>query len=67
MDLPEVPASARREATVPLGDTELPERVRHRMYDALTRPAGCAALAEAGMPPPRRPGAGRQRGGGTHA
>ena len=37
MDLPEVQASARLEATVPLGDTELLERLRQRTDNAVTR------------------------------
>jgi hypothetical protein len=67
MDLPEVQASARLEATVPLGDTELLERLRQRTHDAVTRPAGCTALLDADIPPPGRPGAGQQRSGGTFA
>ena len=50
MDLPEVRASARLEATVPLGDTELLERLRQRTHDAVTRPAGCTALVDADIP-----------------
>jgi hypothetical protein len=66
LDLPEVQASARLEATVPLGDTELLERLRQRTHDAVTRPAGCTALVDADIPPPHgRPGAGQGRGGGT--
>jgi hypothetical protein len=57
MDLPEVQASARLEATVPLGDTELLERLRQRTHAAVTRPAGCTALLDADIPPPSRPGA----------
>lgn len=62
MDLPEVRASARLEATVPLGDTELLERLRQRTHSAVTRPAGCTALLDAEIPPRpagSRPGAGR--------
>ncbi len=50
MDLPEVQASARLEATVPLGDTELLERLRQRTHNAVTRPAGCTALVDADIP-----------------
>ena len=50
MDLPQVQASARLEATVPLGDTELLERLRQRTHDAVTRPAGCTALVDADIP-----------------
>jgi hypothetical protein len=54
MDLPEVQAGACLEATVPLGGTELPGRLRQRARGAVTRPAGCTALVDAGMP--RTPG-----------
>ena len=47
MDLPEVQASARLEATVPLGDGESLERLRERTEDAVTRPAGSTALLDA--------------------
>jgi hypothetical protein len=67
MDLPEVQTSARLQATVPLGDTELPGRLRQRTHGAVTRPAGCTALVDADMPPHGRPGAGPGRGGGTFA
>ena len=40
MDLPEVQASSRLEATVPLGDAESLERLRERTEDTVTRPAG---------------------------
>jgi hypothetical protein len=63
MDLPEVQASARLEAAVPLGDTGLLERLRQRTRDTVTRPAGCAALLDADIPRP----AGQQHGGGTSA
>jgi hypothetical protein len=65
MDLPEVQASARLQATVPLGDTELLERLRQRTHDAVTRPAGCTALVDADIPPHSRPEPGQERGGGT--
>ena len=55
MDRPEVQASARLEATVPLGDTELLERLRQRTRDAVTRPAGCSALLDADIPRPAGP------------
>jgi hypothetical protein len=57
MDLPEVRASTRLEATVPLGDAELLERLRQRTRDAVTRPVGCTALVDADIPPASRPGA----------
>jgi hypothetical protein len=51
MDLPEVRASTRLEATVPLGDGEALERLRQRTQDAVTRPAGSTALLDANVPP----------------
>jgi len=51
MDLPEVQASTRLEATVPLGDGEALERLRQRTDDAVTRPAGSTALLDANVPP----------------
>jgi hypothetical protein len=50
MDLPEVQASTRLEATIPLGDSELLERLRERTTDAVTRPAGSTALLDANIP-----------------
>lgn len=47
LDLPEVRASARLEATVPLGDAEALQRLRERTRDAVTRPAGSTALVDA--------------------
>jgi hypothetical protein len=55
MDLPEVQQSTRLEATVPLGDAELLERLRERTVDSVTRPAGSTALLDASIPPARRP------------
>jgi len=40
MDLPEVQASSRLEATVPLGDVESLKRLRERTEDTVARPAG---------------------------
>lgn len=63
MDLPEVQASSRLEATVPLGDAESLERLRERTEDAVTRPAGSTALLDADIPgaddaaPGQEPGA----------
>ena len=51
MDLPEVQASSRLEATVPLGDAESLERLRERTKDTVTRPAGSTALVDADIPP----------------
>ena len=39
MDLPEVRASQRLEATIPLGDVEFLQRLRERTTDAVIRPA----------------------------
>ena len=49
LDLPEVRASARLEATVSLGDTEALQRLRERTKDAVTRPAGSTALVDAAI------------------
>ena len=51
MDLPEVRASQRLEATIPLGDGELLGRLRERTRDARTRPAGSTVLIDANIPP----------------
>ena len=51
MDLPEVRASTRLEATIPLGDGELLGRLRERTRDARTRPAGSTVLIDANIPP----------------
>jgi uncharacterized phage protein gp47/JayE len=56
MDLPEVQASARLEATVPLGDGESLERLRERTEDTATRPAGSTALVDADIPSPGQAG-----------
>jgi len=56
MDLPEVQASSRLEATVPLGDSESLERLRQRTRQTSTRPAGSTALVEAAIPPEGEPG-----------
>ena len=58
LDLPEVRASARLEATVPLGDGESLERLRERTDDTATRPAGSTALVDATIPPDGEPGPG---------
>ena len=50
MDLPEVRASTRLEATIPLGDGELLERLRQRTTDAVIRPAGSTTLLDANIP-----------------
>jgi len=56
MDLPEVQASTRMEATVPLGDGESLERLRERTEDAVTRSAGSTTLLDANIPSGGRPG-----------
>jgi len=50
MDQPEVQASSRLEATVPLGDAESLARLRERTEDAVIRPAGSTALVDADLP-----------------
>ena len=55
MDLPEVQASTRMEATVPLGDGESLERLRERTEDAVTRSAGSTTLLDANIPSADRP------------
>jgi hypothetical protein len=56
MDLPEVQASARLEATVPLGDAETLERLRERTDGAVARPAGSTVLLSADIPSQGQPG-----------
>jgi hypothetical protein len=67
MDLPEVRASARLEAAVPLGDGESLKRLRDRTEEAVTRPAGSTALLDANIPPDGQPGPGQERDGETPA
>jgi hypothetical protein len=55
MDLPEVQASDRVEATVPYGDGESLDRLRERTDDAQTRAAGSTTLFDANIPPAREP------------
>ncbi len=62
MDLPEVQASSRLEATVPLGDADSLQRLRERTEDAVTRPAGSTALVDADIPPGRPPNLGLEPG-----
>jgi hypothetical protein len=64
MDLPEVRASTRLEATVPLGDGEALERLRQRTEDSVTRPAGSTALLDANIPSGARTQAGQPPDGG---
>ena len=65
MDLPEVQASARLEAAIPLGDAESLERLRERTEDTVTRPAGSTALVDADIPAASQPGPGQEPGGET--
>jgi hypothetical protein len=65
MDLPEVRASGRLQATVPLGDTESLWRLRERTEGANTRPAGSTALVDADIPPGDGPGSGKEPGDPT--
>jgi hypothetical protein len=53
MDLPEVRAADRLEATVPFGDAESVERLRERTEDAELRAAGATTLLDANVPRPR--------------
>ena len=67
MDLPEVQASSRLEATVPLGDADSLQRLRERTEDALTRPAGSTALVDADIPPGGPANPGQKPGGQSSA
>jgi hypothetical protein len=67
MDLPDVQASSRLEATVPLGDTESLERLRERTEDTVTRPAGSTALVDADIPSASRAGRRQEPGGQASA
>ena len=55
MDLPQVQASARLEASVPLGDAESLERLRERTDESSTHPAGSTALLDANIRPSDEP------------
>ena len=65
MDLPEVQASTRLEATIPRGDGESLERLRERTEDAVTRPAGSTTLLDANIPPASEPERDQDPSGGT--
>jgi uncharacterized phage protein gp47/JayE len=67
MDLPEVHASSRLEATVPLGDAESLTRLRERTEDTVTRPAGSTALVDGDIPPRGSAGPGQEPGGQASA
>jgi uncharacterized phage protein gp47/JayE len=62
MDLPEVQASERLQATVPLGDGESLERLRERTDNTTTRPAGSTALLDANIPAGGEAGSGQEPG-----
>ena len=62
MDLPEVQASSRLEATVPLGDADSLQRLRERTEDTVTRSAGSTALVDADIPHDSPAGAGPEPG-----
>jgi hypothetical protein len=53
LDHPAVQGSDRLEATVPLGDTESLDRLRERMGEVVTRPAGSTALVDGDITPAR--------------
>lgn len=55
LNLPEVQASERLKATVPLGDGESLQRLRERTDATDTRPAGSTALVDAKIRPGRDP------------
>jgi hypothetical protein len=63
MDLPEVQASSRLEATIPLGDADSLQRLRERTEDTVTRPAGSTVLVDADIPPGGPAGPSREPGG----
>jgi hypothetical protein len=63
MDLPEVQASARMEAAIPVGDGESLERLRERTEGAVTRPAGSTTLLDANIPSRNRRGPGQDPDG----
>jgi hypothetical protein len=67
MDLPEVQASSRLEATVPLGDAESLERLRERTEDTVTRPAGSTVLVDADIPAGGPASPGQEPGGQASA
>jgi hypothetical protein len=62
MDLPEVQASERVEASVPYGDLESLDRLRQRTEGARTRVAGATTLVDANVPSGARPVRQRQPG-----
>ena len=67
MDLPEVQAGSRLEATVPLGDAESLERLRERTEETVTRPAGSTALLDGNIPPASKAAPSQEPDDGTSA
>jgi len=65
MDLPEVQAADRLEASVPFGDAESVERLRERTDNAELRAAGASTLLDANVPRPRPQDAGDTTGDTT--
>ena len=55
LDRPEVHDQQRLEATLPIGDTEILERLRERCDDVQTRSAGATCLVDADLPEANRP------------
>jgi len=53
LDLPEAHDQRRLEATVPIGDTEMLERLRQQCDDVQTRPAGATSIVDADIPETR--------------
>jgi hypothetical protein len=62
MDLPEVQASERVEASVPYGDVESLDRLRQRTDDPQTRVAGATTLLDANVPADAGPAGDQQPG-----
>jgi hypothetical protein len=58
-DLPELQPGDQFEAAVPIGDAEILDRLRQRLADVRTRPAGATCLVEAQLPHPRAMALGR--------
>jgi hypothetical protein len=52
MDLPDVQESSHLEAALPIGDSEILDRLRERSENATTRAAGSSALLDADIPGP---------------
>jgi hypothetical protein len=55
LNLPEVHTQRRLEATLPIGETEILQRLRERCDSVQTRPAGATCLVDADLPGGRRP------------